>query len=203
MKKQTVLKKLETAQHLKRDYRPTKNLFRFGPKYFLDCNTLGSFSYGWWCVSKVVGDRLVFNEYRYSVTTASHQSVIRGALEALGARIALTIECPVGLQNEYWAESAIRQHAFNVAVAEHKAKYARDASSYLTEARRQRAIIERVRVLGRVTKHRTKELIQLSLKETSESLERKRSERLAKVRESRRVVPAMFDNVIPIRPGVA
>lgn len=71
-------------------------------------------SYGWWEFLRVINGSLVFNEYRYSNTTARHQWKVRRLLEQHGIKIDLTIECPKGLQSNEWSESAIQCYKVKV-----------------------------------------------------------------------------------------
>lgn len=56
-------------------------------------------SYDWWQFVKRINGLLVFNEYRYSVSTNQHQRKVKDLLKRLGIQIDLIIECPAGLQN--------------------------------------------------------------------------------------------------------
>lgn len=64
----------------------------------LDMNTLTATSYGWWEFVKPIGSKIVFNNYRYSVTTSCQQSKMRSLLRELGIKIDLEIQAPRGLQ---------------------------------------------------------------------------------------------------------
>jgi hypothetical protein len=50
----------------------------------LDPETLKSYSYGWWQVTRKIGDKVFFNWTSYSNSTAKHQSKIRSVLRELG-----------------------------------------------------------------------------------------------------------------------
>lgn len=93
--------------------------------------TLESRSYGWWLVSKRFGSKLVFNSYRYSVTTAKHQSVIRRKLIELGNNPDLVIEAPGGLQD---LASAVNH--YNSAITILKAAIAKKGSRKAKNAER-------------------------------------------------------------------
>ncbi len=49
-------------------------------------------SYGWWQYAARIGGLLVFNSYRYSVSTSKHQSQMRSLLSQLGVRIDIFVE---------------------------------------------------------------------------------------------------------------
>lgn len=65
----------------------------FNPK------TLESTSYNWWNVTLKIGNKLVFNNYSYSNSTAKHQSKIRAVLSELGIKIDYYVQAPQGLKN--------------------------------------------------------------------------------------------------------
>lgn len=66
---------------------------------FKDCNGkcvfdpigVRAYSYDHWKFVTVIKGRVVFNAYRYSVTTGTHQSHVRYLLEALGIKIDLEV----------------------------------------------------------------------------------------------------------------
>lgn len=59
--------------------------------------TLEAHSYAWWLFVAKIKEKLVFNNYRYSVTTARHQSKVKEVLKSLGIKIDIEIEAPKGL----------------------------------------------------------------------------------------------------------
>lgn len=66
----------------------------------LDAEELSAHSYGWWQFLKRFPDgRLVFNPYRYSVTTAKHQSKVRAWLSCRDLNHYIEIESPQGLND--------------------------------------------------------------------------------------------------------
>jgi hypothetical protein len=50
----------------------------------LEPETLKSYSYGWWQVSRKIGEKVFFNYTSYSNSTAKHQSKILSTLRTLG-----------------------------------------------------------------------------------------------------------------------
>lgn len=79
-------------------YLKTQNRYKSKNCTF-DVDTCKAVSYGWWVFVDKIDGMVVFNSYRYSVTTAGHQRKVRQLLEELGIRIDLEIECPAGLQD--------------------------------------------------------------------------------------------------------
>jgi hypothetical protein len=79
-------------------YFPKLGLYKASNVTF-DPNTNVALSYGYWKFVKVINNELVFNSYRYSVTTARHQRRIRRLLVELGLEINVEIECPKGLDD--------------------------------------------------------------------------------------------------------
>lgn len=64
-----------------------------------DPKTIRAYSYEWWCFVKPINGKIIFNAYRYSVTTAKHQAKVERLMSELGLRIDQTVECPKGLQD--------------------------------------------------------------------------------------------------------
>lgn len=48
-------------------------------------------SYDWWVFVKRIGKRVVFNSYRYSVSTAKHQRKVRTLMRELGIRVDIEV----------------------------------------------------------------------------------------------------------------
>lgn len=69
--------------------------------------TCTAVSYDWWFFVKRVNGMVVFNSYRYSVTTSRHQSKVRQLMRELGIKIDLEVSVAEGLQNENAARLAI------------------------------------------------------------------------------------------------
>lgn len=63
-----------------------------------DPQNIKAFSYGWWKFVGIVEDKVVFNNYRYSPTTAKHQSKVRTLMSELNIKIDLELPVPCGLQ---------------------------------------------------------------------------------------------------------
>lgn len=57
-----------------------------------DPATIAAHSYGWWQFVRVISGKVVFNEYRYSVTTAKHQRKVLRLMGELGIKIDLFIQ---------------------------------------------------------------------------------------------------------------
>jgi hypothetical protein len=64
-------------------------------------------SYEWWAFTKTINGVLVFNDHRYSVSTAKHQSKVRALLRDLGHDIGLVVDARCGLQNDEWKSQAV------------------------------------------------------------------------------------------------
>lgn len=106
------MSKYDWFKEFPREYRPalkayTKlNVFKAKNVEF-NPNTCIATSYNWWkFVSKIKG-KIVFNDYRYSVTTSQHQSKVSSLLTELGIKLDVTFEAPKGLQN---LESALTHY---------------------------------------------------------------------------------------------
>jgi hypothetical protein len=79
-------------------------------KAWLNPETLESRSYGWWLVTRKIGNTLVFNDYRYSSTTSGHQSCIEWWLQHHGYSY-VTIAARKGLQD---LDSAVSGYEYEI-----------------------------------------------------------------------------------------
>lgn len=59
--------------------------------------TLEAFSYGWWKFVGTVEGKVIFNNYRYSMSTSRHQSKVRALLKELNIKIDIEMPLPEGL----------------------------------------------------------------------------------------------------------
>ena len=66
---------------------------------YLDMETLEARSYQWWAFVKKIQGKVVFNNYRYSATTAKHQRQMRILLDHLNIKIDMVVTLPKGLQD--------------------------------------------------------------------------------------------------------
>ena len=93
-----------------------------------------SLSYDWWCFTKMIGGKLVFNNYNYSPSTIKHQYKVRALLHDLGIKIDLEVAVPKGLQ---WHDSSKD-------VSDHYASLIKDIETLIAKPRSQaRKNIER------------------------------------------------------------
>lgn len=65
-------------------------------------------SYGWWVFVKRVNGLVVFNNYRYSPTTARHQSKVYYLMSELSIEIDLVVSTPRSLNDPEAMESAVK-----------------------------------------------------------------------------------------------
>lgn len=49
-------------------------------------------SYNWWAFVSVIQNKVVFNEYRYSVSTSKHQHKVQRLMNELGIKIDLVVK---------------------------------------------------------------------------------------------------------------
>lgn len=84
-------------------WRPKRGVYLRANQVFSPARCQAT-SYGWWLFVDRIGDRVVFNSYRYSTTTSKHQSQMRQLLRELGIAIDVEIEAPKGLQDLAAAE---------------------------------------------------------------------------------------------------
>lgn len=69
--------------------------------------TLDAHSYGWWRYLAKVDGKLVFNNYRYSVTTGKHQSNLSHLLRQLGIEPDISMPLPKGIPTDTSLENLI------------------------------------------------------------------------------------------------
>lgn len=62
--------------------------------------TLEAHSYKWWRFVAQVDGLLIFNDYKYSVSTSKHQYKMRSFLSDLGIKIDLFLELPGGIGHQ-------------------------------------------------------------------------------------------------------
>lgn len=63
-----------------------------------DSSAMSAYSYDWWKFVAVVEGVLIFNDFRYSVTTAKHQRKVAAVMHILGKRPNVHLRLPRGLQ---------------------------------------------------------------------------------------------------------
>lgn len=66
----------------------------FNPK------TLDAHSYDWWRFVALVEGKVIFNSYRYSVSTARHQRKVGSLLASLDIKIDIDMPLPRGIRND-------------------------------------------------------------------------------------------------------
>lgn len=83
-------------KHLKRSntYSNSTGSNTFNP------NTLEAYSYRWWKYLGKVEGKLVFNNYRYSVSTSKHQNETRSLMSQLGIKPDLYLPLPSGINSQ-------------------------------------------------------------------------------------------------------
>lgn len=64
-----------------------------------DPKTLEAHSYRWWKFVAVVEGKVIFNNYRYSVSTSKHQRKVRQLLFELGIKIDISMPLPKGINS--------------------------------------------------------------------------------------------------------
>ena len=79
-------------------YYKTQNLNKASNVTF-NVKTIEAYSYSWWAFVKVIKGKVVFNKYRYSVSTSKHQSKVRSLLSQLDIKIDRFVQCKDGLQH--------------------------------------------------------------------------------------------------------
>lgn len=86
-------------------------LYKRGKNCWFNAKTLQAYSYGWWRFVEKVGPYIVFNNYRYSHTTTTHQWDTLSLLDALKIKIDYHVQCRQGLQSY---DSSIDDHTYQI-----------------------------------------------------------------------------------------
>lgn len=91
-------------------YFKTQNLYKASNVTF-DPSKVVATSYGWWVFVAVIENKIVFNEHRYSVSTAKHQSKVRDLMEKLGIVPDLIINVKRSIHNDEHLQFLIKDTA--------------------------------------------------------------------------------------------
>lgn len=75
------------------------NLYKAANVLF-DADKIEAYSYSWWSFVKIIEGKVVFNSYRYSVTTAKHQSKVRRLMNELGVKIDVEVQTKESLADQ-------------------------------------------------------------------------------------------------------
>ncbi len=79
-------------------YQASNYNVTFNPK------TLEAYSYRWWKFVARIEGKVIFNNYRYSVSTGKHQRKVRSLLEELGVKVDLFLPLPQGINSSSLAD---------------------------------------------------------------------------------------------------
>jgi hypothetical protein len=150
-------------------WQPLKQRF-VRPNVSFSPETQEAYSYGWWRFVERIGPYLVFNSYRYSVTTAKHQREVQWLLEDLGLSMDLYIEAPTGLQD---LESALSHYASRIFVLQEliSRKGSRKAKNAdrLKEITTLQIKIATIQMLQRVRDSQDAKAVEASITQTAEA----------------------------------
>lgn len=83
-------------------FYPTLNKYKsYNGNNTFNPETFRAYSYKWWLYVAKIDGVIVFNDFRYSRTTAKHQNQMRSVLEEIGVQYDTwwSVECPGGLQD--------------------------------------------------------------------------------------------------------
>ncbi len=73
-----------------------------------DPSSCNAYSYVWWRFVARIEGKVLFNNYRYSVTTAKHQRKVADLLEQLGIKVDVTMPLPRGIRaDQSYAEMVV------------------------------------------------------------------------------------------------
>ena len=80
-------------------YYPKLKKFKASNVVFIPETKIAT-SYDWWVFVKPIGNKLVFNDYPYSISTQKHQKKVRDLLDTLGIKIDLVIATSLSLNDD-------------------------------------------------------------------------------------------------------
>ncbi len=97
-------------------------------------NTLDAISYKWWRFVARVEGKVIFNTYRYSVSTSKQQREVRALMQELGIRIDMFLTLPRGIRHDQSLAELIvecEEHLCDAFLEEEMKKEARNAKAAL------------------------------------------------------------------------
>lgn len=78
------------------------------PNVIFNPKTIEAYSYRWWKFVSEIEGKVVFNDYRYSVTTSIHQSKVRRILQELGIKVDISAPFPDGIKTSSLEEAILQ-----------------------------------------------------------------------------------------------
>ena len=80
--------------------------------------TYQAYSYRWWRFVDMIDGKIIFNEYKYSMSTSRHQWKVRTLLDLLGIKIDCFVKVKEGIGSAGWKEKALATAYYDVASQE-------------------------------------------------------------------------------------
>jgi uncharacterized protein Veg len=134
-----------------------------------------AYSYNHWQFVRMIKGKVVFNSYRYSMTTGTHQGTVASIMRRLGIKIDLEIETGNSLSNfENAALPSLYEELFVLEIA-HASKNAKDRSWDISDLKKR---IAKAKSLGAVITSEKMELIK-------QECQKNEADRLQKARKTR------------------
>jgi len=99
-----------------------------------DPTKIEAISYKWWRFVAVVDGLVIFNNYRYSVSTSKQQREVRALMQELNIRIDLFLTLPCGIRHDQTLPELIQEceeHLCDVFLTEELKKQERNARAAL------------------------------------------------------------------------
>jgi|ERR1035437_114 hypothetical protein len=88
-----------------------------------------AYSYDWWCFVAVINGLVVFNRYKYSVSTARHHDKVLSLMAKLGIKIDVTVNTRLGLTHSYAITDAVKTSQAEIAALQAKIDSSRSRES--------------------------------------------------------------------------
>jgi hypothetical protein len=145
-----------------------------------DPETCQAYSYDWWRFVDKIKGKVVFNWYRYSVTTSGHQYAISSLLDKLKIKVDIYVNVGGGLQNPEAINSALyhavyKRELITLRLKEDRIRNLKNAAEDLKDLDKD---IANLRFIGgKLTREQVKALKQKVKTDEAERLEYQRQER--------------------------
>lgn len=104
-------------KELKMKYFPKLKLYKASNVTYNPV-TYQAYSYKWWRFVDMIDGKIIFNEYKYSMSTSRHQWKVRALLDLLGIKIDCFVEVKEGIGSAGWKEKALATAYYDMASQE-------------------------------------------------------------------------------------
>lgn len=139
-------------------------------------------SYNWWTFVKKIDGLVIFNDYKYSGSTSSHQYLVRKLLKEHSIKIDVVVFSRKGLQSSEWENEVFSNIHSKILLAEYKLtkkgrtkKFIDDQKYIIKDAKKDMTTLSK-KIKDPLSKDAIEELRQKLIKSYESDLENKRQE---------------------------